>query len=131
MKDTTARAFQISLMTDDQINKLHEIEKKAGYILPNWNIQVLFGMRSIADSYTIAPENMGRHIQRVENEIAQLKLEKQVEYGGGWLDFMHSFDWVINANKSSIVWKFKDYRKAGGLMSRLKTGIENAIPDND
>ena len=63
MRDHVQRAMQISTLELDQLSKVHEIENRLRYLLPNWEIQERFGLPTLKDRYGILDdqENQTNH----------------------------------------------------------------------
>ena len=124
IKNTTARAMQISTMDDGQIKRLHDKESKLGYYLPNWNIQKLFYLGAIKDIYGIPEDDLSEHIQyqnRIDADIDRIGARGMIEGAESGLDWLHAFDWAIFNNRDQIIWEHS--KKGGGLLQRLSKAM--------
>lgn len=77
MENYVARAMQIVDLFDDEILRLHAIENKRGYYIPNWNIQTLFGKRELKSVYMLPANDemeMARNHVRVKSILDKDKI---------------------------------------------------------
>ena len=124
IRNTTARAMQISTMEQWQVEGLHERENKLEHYLPNWNIQKLFHLRSIKDNYGLPEDDLTQHIDysnRIDSEIDRIGARKMTEGAETSLEWLHAFDWAILYSKPLICWYHS--KKSGGLLQRLSKTI--------
>lgn len=124
MKNSTARAMQIVCLMGEQIEQLHELEKNRGYLIPNWNIQSLFGLPTIKDRFRIPFDDAAQsnHAMRIESEINKngfYNVELSHIENNMNLDWTHAFDWTIFNNQGKISWDYVGGR-TGGVLNRIK-----------
>ena len=109
IKGFVARAMQISLLQELELNLLHSCELKHGYLLPNENIQELLHLPTIKEKYGIPKDNdeaQREHQERIEKELKTNKLIYPREKYDSLLEWQHAMDWGILKNKSKIIWEF-------------------------
>ena len=125
IKNTTARAIQISTMEPWQLEQLHTKENKIGYYLPNWNIQKLLHLKSIKETYGIPDDDLFAHSDysnRIEGEIDTAGFLSMTEGAETSLEWLHAYDWAVINNKEKINWEYSKGKK-GGLLQRLSKAI--------
>lgn len=122
MKDWVARAMQVSYLTREQLEKVHDREKIRGYLIPNWNIQEVLALQTIKEKYYIPEDNelLIRHNARIEAELKSKGFLKFDEYKESDLDWMHTFDWNVFNRSGEIMWEFAGSSKSkSGILNRL------------
>ncbi len=124
IKDYVARAMQISMLENDQLERVHILETARKYPLANWNIQSLFGLPEIKYRYEIPddPEKQTSHHRRIEDEINRLDLLKTGVFYEDPIERLHVQDWNIFNAKNQIVWEY-----AGAKRSNLKDMLRVAV----
>jgi hypothetical protein len=131
MKNYVARALQISIMSKDQIESLHSMENSIGYLLPNWNIQQLYSLPTIKESYQIPEkeEVFNIHGSRIESELKNKGLiavetsdATQLNSDVSWTN---SFDWNVHNKKSEIIWEFSSYGYGRGKLTDQIKSMSN------
>lgn len=121
IRQTVARALQISTMEIDQIEKLHQLENKKNHLIPNHNIQSLFKLPTIKESYGLSEDDLNsqaEYSQKIESEIERENLRNGVSIALSGLEWIHAFDFVVFNNKNKINW-FHSSSKKGSLLSRM------------
>lgn len=108
MKTYLGRAMQVSYLTQEQLEKLQTREKIRGYLIPNWNIQSVFGIPSIKERYGIPDnnENQIQHNNRIDKELQAKGFLKTGEFYEDGLDWNHAFDWAVFKRAHEIVWDY-------------------------
>ena len=113
------RAMQIARLEMDQINHLHEIEKKRGYLLPNWNIQDLFHIPTLKESCGLPDEHetLSKHNRRIESDIKRSGIIAENIKGETELHAWHLYDLAVYNSKDNILWEYsgKSRRLADSL----------------
>ena len=125
IKTTTARAMQISTMEKWQIEQLHELEAKRGYILPNWNIQALFHMDTVKDIYGLRDDDLegqAAYNDNIDKEIERVGIKQMIEGAETGNEWFHAFDWAVLAKRAEISWDYAQNKK-GGILSRLAKAV--------
>lgn len=118
--DTIIRCIQVSNLNIYQLQRLHEIESKTKYLLPNWNIQEIFGLSDLKHTYGINSDECQEYIKGIERQLVSIGIEKMAE-PGEYLDYRHALDWAILNNKERINWETTSKSaKSNGLFQRLK-----------
>ncbi len=122
IKTYIGRAMMVSMLEEPQLINLQDIEKAKGYLIPNWNIQTMYGLSSIKDRYGIPDDSIEQnsHNKRIMDEIDRLHLKSIDELFPEGLDWIHAFDWNIMAAKNKIVWDFVGAGKRGNIKDLLK-----------
>jgi hypothetical protein len=120
-----ARAYQVGCMTREQIERIHTVENRCRYVLPNWNIQQMINLPEIKDRFCLPDDDMAmaNHGRKLKSEIDVLKLTA-TDYGfptAGNVDAMHSFDWAIYAKKDVL-----PFMNAGGFRGK-KGRLEETV----
>lgn len=112
MKGYVSRAYQISCMEFDQVERLHEREKTCGFIIPNWNIQELFGVPSARTVYNLPVENelLAINNVRLEKELKDKGFLKVGMFDES-LSWYHAFDKKVCEKKDQIIWEYAGPRK--------------------
>lgn len=126
MKDFVARAMQVACLDQYQLEKLHKAEQTKGYCFPNWNIQRLFGLKSIKDCLGI-PIDEGTHLahaQRLENELldagyTKIEMTPETMIMDAWR-WTHAFDLVVQRNPKGIDFNYRGQRRSGNFLSQLQ-----------
>lgn len=121
IRQTVARALQISTMEIDQIERLHQLEVRKNYLIPNHNIQSLFRLPTIKESYGLSEDDLNaqsEYNQKIENEIERENLRKGVPIALIGMEWIHAFDLVVFGSKEKINW-FHSSNKKGSLLSRM------------
>lgn len=77
-----ARSMQIAGMEITQINDLHDIERKRGYCLPNWNIQTIFHLPTIKDRWMVPEDGMVAHAQRLRGDLLSQQIARDDSFMG-------------------------------------------------
>lgn len=122
--DIIKRAIQISALNPYQLERLHELENKTNYLLPNWNIQEIFGLDSVKYTYNVNTDTCQDYCREIEKQIRGIGLEKQVEFEDTWFNYCHAFDWAVMNSRDRIEWKKQGKSgKGNGLWSRLKKEV--------
>ena len=102
-----ARAMQVAYMSQDDIRALHAHEDKRGYCLNPFDIQHLFGIASIKETWMIPDDDneaQVSHSARVKSAIDRLGLTR-TDYGfPGQIntDATHAFDWAVSKNTGNV-----------------------------
>ena len=124
IKDYVNRAMMISILDQEQIDKLHEVEKAKGYLIPNWNIQKIFSLPEIKDRYSIPDDSEIQigHNKRIELELERLTLRATDPYNEK-MEWWHMFDWNVFHAKDQIMWDYQGKTKLTGLKSMLKSSM--------
>ena len=140
MENYVARAMQIVDLFDDEILRLHAIENKRGYYIPNWNIQTLFGKRELKSVYMLPANDemeMARNHVRVKSILDKDKIflvdvedkngdlfKKPVNFSD--MDDVHAFDFNVKRK-----YTIKDFIYVGdggsGTKGKLKKALMEAI----
>lgn len=121
--DSIKRAIQISALNPYQLERLHELETKTNYLLPNWNIQEIFGLDSLKYTYNVGTDTCADYCREIEQQLKEKGIDKMAEPSDGWLAYSHALDWAIFNNKEIINWdKRGKSGKGNGLWQRLKNG---------
>lgn len=129
-----ARALQVAMLTESQLNDLHHAERNRGFCLPNWNIQEILKLESIKDHYSIPVDDDNaqmQHNRRVKAQIDEKKLwaTGHSEYISELnLDATHSFDWAVWRRRGELdfVYQGGNSPSGGGRGRRLKDMIRDA-----
>lgn len=113
IKDYVARAMQVSMLEQDQLERIHLIENAAHFILPNWNIQSLFDLPEIKDRYDIpeADDQQINHHRRIEKELTDKKLIQTGKFYEDKIEMTHAQDWNVWNAKDQILWDYAGSRK--------------------
>jgi hypothetical protein len=122
MKGFVARTQLVSYLTREQLEKVQAREKIRGYIIPNWNIQEVFGLPTIKEKYGLPDDNeaLARNNTRIEAELKNKGFMSTGEYYEGNLEWMHAFDWNVFNRSGEIIWESTGGRHGkGNLVGRL------------
>ncbi len=118
MEFSLARAMQIACIeSEEELTRIHAVENRCGYCIPNWNIQAILGLRPIRELLNIPDDDssQSKHANRIREEIKRIDLFSHVSGDGSVAavngDTSHSFDWAVFNNKSKIVWEYSGGRK--------------------
>src|SRR3990167_7485827 len=105
MKAWADRAMQISILNEDQIKRLHDLETICGFAIPNWNIQEIFNISTIKETHDIPfdEELLRLHLERIQKEIRLTKLLPENGYGLAWV---HALDSEIAESGFKITWPY-------------------------
>lgn len=113
MKTYVARAMQISYLDPDQLDRLHKLEKVAGYLIPNCSLQDMFHIPMIRDHYALPVDNelLAHHGIRIEQELKSKGFLRIGTYVEGSMEWTHAFDKIVNQRSGEIVWDYAGPRK--------------------
>ena len=125
MKSYVARAIQISCLTQDQLDRLHERERLCKFLIPNWNIQDLFNLGTLKDKYNHPSEYelLLQHGARIEKELKDKGFLKVGSYHEDSMDWMHAVDKKVVERAFEIMWDYSgpSNRRGKGFMKALET----------
>lgn len=126
MKTYVARAMQVSYLTQDQIQRIQDCERRLGYLLANWNIQASMDLPPIREKYHIPEdgESQARHNARIETELKTKGLVKTGEYQDNNIDWFHAFDWNVFHRANEVMWEYQGGKKRGGILARLASATD-------
>lgn len=114
------RCIQISALDAYQLGRLHEIEQKTNYLIPNWNIQEIFKLDDLKYSYNVNTDSCSEYCRIIEKQLREKGIDKMVEPSDGWLNYCHALDWAIINNKNEITWENRSKNgKFKGLLQKL------------
>lgn len=122
MEFSVARAMQMSYLTMNEIERIHEVEKRCGYCLPNWNVQKILCIPSIKEKYGIPDEDDGaqeRHTKRIRNEIYKLLSEEGTSVTQLSPEDTHGFDWIIHDKGPEMIWEYVGRNTKSRLIDQL------------
>jgi len=133
MKWLTARALQVSSLTDKDLTSIHCLEDQRRYCLSNSVIQDLTRSSTIKESYQIPAKDDVLAVWNVQCEslirnVVDKKLELAVEGGKDPHD-VHEFDWAIYkaCHDGSLTFKpygaEKENRKISKFSESLLAGL--------
>lgn len=121
MKDFIARSMQMSYLIPDEIQRVHALETKRGYLIPNWNIQQILNAPSIKEKYRLSDESLPSHAIRIENEL-RFKFKPQFDgTDESSIEWIHALDWAISKKGSLIIWEYSGQNQnRGPLRSQIR-----------
>jgi len=125
MKFWVSRAMQIVTMDKEEIERIHKIEKKVGYCIPNWNIQILLGSQSIKSVFNIPHDEQSQsaHSFRVEHDLLKINIfrsmENQAKIAVTKVDETHSFDWAVFNRQSEITWQCLQSKRGKRAIAKI------------
>ena len=123
MKNYVARAIQVSVMENDQLESVHRLELNKGYLIPNWNIQYLFQLPTVKEKYFILEDDNEAHFKygaRIEKELKEKGFLGTGIFYELDIDWIHSFDWNVYNGKNQLLWEYQGSHGEKGILSRLK-----------
>lgn len=121
----TARAAQILCLEESEVTRLHAVEKNAGYLLANWNIQTLFGKPEIKTMLGMSedPEKQASLISQLENQIKAKGLVRAEDESIFSIDWYHHYDWAVFHLKNFLTGSLGS-GKGSNLGSKLRKAIQ-------
>lgn len=122
MKNFVARAMQVSFLTEDQLERLHKVERGTGYLIPNWNLQNIFDLPMIRERYNLPVDNelLAQHNTRIEHELKSKGFLNVGSYLEDSLEWTHAFDKNVIRRSGEIVWEYAGPKKnRRGLLQQL------------
>jgi hypothetical protein len=130
----SVRAIEVARLTEDQLNQLHEHEKKRGFASANSDIQKNFQLSTLKAHYGIPdhPESMSLHAARIKQVIRDAKLwriEGDSSVFSGDLDAIHSFDWGVWNRRFNLDFSYQGPVKRGRLRKLIEGGSEMVKAD--
>lgn len=121
MNFTTARAIQISKLSEVDLEKVHQIEKRCGYCLPNWNIQELFNLATNKEIDDIpSGDNTAQESHRRRNEHDLQSCGINISTFGESLEKIHKTDWQIWKADINYIYQGKPGAERGVLLKKIK-----------
>ena len=128
-KDWIGRAIQVAMLNENQLTELQRRENERGYLIPNWNIQTLFGLKTIKENANLNDddqEGLFRYLARIQSEIEQMGLKgSKFDENTFYFDWCHKFDWNVMNSKENIIWEHSSPRS--NLLSRVKRSVALAM----
>ena len=120
MRFDISRAMQVACLEEDQLERLHKLENRVNYCIPNWNIQTLFNIPSIKDEHEITndPHLQEKHTMRIKKALMALDLIGEYDIAPSLelgLEPIHDMDKNILSNKAKVIWEYSP--SAGGKLS--------------
>lgn len=125
MKEYVARAMQVSYLEKEQLEKVQAREDIRHYIIPNLNIQEVFGIPTIREKYNLPIEDelLSRHYLRIESELKKKGFLKTPNNEAlDYVEWIHVIDWNVFYRGSEIIWDFTHGpgKSSKGILARLK-----------
>lgn len=104
-----ARAMQMAYLDEEQVNRIHAVEKRCTHPLANFNIQSILKVPTMRERWNIPPEKelQAPHADRIRRQMIEkgfARIESDGRLEALDLDAIHALDWTVQQRGSEIIW---------------------------